>query len=87
MNTETIQMLLVLILLAVIANLVIAFLNWWRHDGLASRVTRLEAQQASALSAEECRRLYERLSNIEGRVVTTNELMRTVQQHLLENDA
>lgn len=87
MNDQTVQLLLVLILLAVIANLVFGFLNWLRHDSLANRVTRLEAQQANAFSAEEWRRLIDRIGTIEGRLVTTNDLMRTIQEHLLENEA
>lgn len=87
MNGETAQLLLVLILLAVVANLVFGFLNWLRHDSLANRVTRLEAQQATALSGEEWRRLVDRLGNIEGRLETNNALMRTIQEHLLENES
>lgn len=86
MNSDTTQLLLVLTLVVVLANLLIAFLSWWRHDGLVSRVTRLEVQQAHALTAVECRQIHERLANIEGRVTTTNQVMQTIQEHLLESD-
>lgn len=78
-------LLLVAVVLAAM-NLAVAVASWWRHDSLASRVTRIEASQASALTSAECRGIFERLSNIEGRVNTTNQLMQTIQKHLLEHE-
>lgn len=86
MNGDSNEALLTLVLLVSLANLALAFLSWWRHDALSSRVTRLEANQASALTAAECRAIYERLSNIEGRLTTSTQLMQTIQKHLLERD-
>ena len=79
----------VLIMVAVlgVANLLFAVLTWLRHDGLASRVQRLEVlQQNAAMTHPEARQIYERLASIEGQIQTTNRLMQTVQEHLLEND-
>lgn len=86
MNDQTAQLMLVLILLAVIANLVIAFLNWWRHDGLASRVTRLEAQMSNALSSADCRSIYDRLAHVEGRLLAVSQGVQTIQKHLMETE-
>lgn len=78
--------LLALVLLVVLANLIVCIAQWWRHDNLTSRVTKLEAHREASLSHTEVRGLYERLSSIEGQIQTTNRLMQTVQEHLLEND-
>lgn len=86
MENDATNVLLVLVLLVAAANLLIALASWWRHDGLAARVTRIEANQANALTAHECRRIYERLSNIEGQLTTSAQLMHTIQKHLLEHD-
>jgi len=59
---------------------------WWRHVGLVARMTRQEARSEASLSHEELRRLYEELANIKGQLTTTNQMMRTVQQHLLESE-
>jgi len=80
------NVLLVLVLLVAAANLVLGMLSWWRHDDLAQRVTRLEANQAHALTAAECRQIHERLANIEGQLTTSAQLMHTIQKHLLEHD-
>lgn len=83
MNTDA----MLLMLVAMVAlNLVVAFASWWRHDGLASRVTRIEERQAHALTAKECREIYEALAGIEGRLDVTNRLMNTIQEHLLERE-
>lgn len=78
-------LLLVAVVLAAM-NLAVAVASWWRHDSLASRVTRIEERQTNALTAAECRAIFERLSNIEGRVNTTNQLIQTIQGYLLERD-
>lgn len=59
---------------------------WWRHVGVVARVTRLETRNESALTHEELRRLHERMATVEGQVNTTNRLLGTVQQFLLEKD-
>lgn len=85
--SDLIVVLLVLVLLVSLVNLGIGMLLWWRHVGLVARVTRLEVYQEQNLTHAETRAIYERLSSIEGQVQTTNRLMQTVQEHLLENDS
>lgn len=79
----------VLIVLAVLglANLIVGIMAWKRYGDLAYRVQRLEVlQQNAAMTHPEARQIYERLASIEGQIQTTNRLMQTVQEHLLEND-
>lgn len=83
---ELILPLLVLVLLVALGNLAVAVLLWWRHIGLVARVTRLEVYQETNLTHAESRQIYERLSSMEGQIQTTNRLLHTVQEHLLEND-
>jgi len=78
--------LLVVVLVISLANLLIGFLLWWRHVGLVARVTRLEVYREQALTHTDVRQVYERLSSMEGQIQTTNRLLQTVQQHLLENE-
>lgn len=77
---------LILLLAIGLANLLIGFLLWWRHVGLVARVTRLEVYREQALTHTDVRQVYERLSSMEGQIQTTNRLLQTVQQHLLENE-
>lgn len=77
---------LVLLLAIGVANLLIGVLLWWRHVGLVARVTRLEVYREQALTHTDVRQVYERLSSMEGQLQTTNRLLQTVQQHLLENE-
>lgn len=95
MNDLVMPVLSVLLTLSA-ANLCLASVMWWRHyglasrvaqlEGMASRITRLEVYQEQNLTHAETRQIYERLSSIEGQIQTTNRLMQTVQEHLLEND-
>ncbi|WP_411832311.1 hypothetical protein [Pseudoxanthomonas mexicana] len=78
--------LLVAVLIVCVINVGIGMVLWWRHVGLVARVTRLEVYQEQNLTHAETRQIYERLSSIEGQIQTTNRLMQTVQEHLLEND-
>jgi hypothetical protein len=84
--SDLIVVLLILVLVVCLLNLGVVMLLWWRHVGLVARVTRLEVYQEQNLTHAETREIYERLSSIEGQVQTTNRLMQTVQEHLLEND-
>ncbi|WP_164273433.1 hypothetical protein [Stenotrophomonas sp. B1-1] len=77
---------LILLLAIGLANLLIGVLLWWRHVGLVARVTRLEVYREQALTHTDVRQVYERLSSMEGQLQTTNRLLQTVQQHLLENE-
>lgn len=78
--------LLILVILTIV-NLIVTIMAWWRHDGLSSRVQRLEVlQQNAAMTHLEARQIYERLASIEGQNQTTNRLLQTVQEHLLENE-
>lgn len=85
--SELILPLLVLLLVVALGNLAVAVLLWWRHIGLVSRVTRLEVYQETNLTHAESRQIHERLSSMEGQILTTNRLLQTVQEHLLENDS
>lgn len=78
--------LLVAVLVIQLVQVGLGVILWWRHVSLASRVTRLEVQREHAITQAEFRQVYERLSSIEGQIKTTNQLMQTVQEHLLEND-
>lgn len=78
--------LLVAVLLACLLNLGVGMLLWWRHVGLVARVARLEVYQEQNLTHAETREIYERLASIEGQIQTTNQLMKTVQDHLLETE-
>lgn len=86
MNGELIVGLLVGLLLIGLLNLCGLAVLWWRLIGLVARVTKLEAYQTLNLTHAETRAIYERLASIEGQVQTTNRLMQTVQQHLLESE-
>jgi hypothetical protein len=57
-----------------------------RFSVMEARVSKLEAYQMQNLTHAETRQIYERLSSIEGQVHTTNRVMQTVQEFLLEND-
>ncbi|RPE81833.1 hypothetical protein [Vulcaniibacterium tengchongense] len=83
--TAPYALLLVLLLLAT-GNLSVGLLLWWRQNGIAVRVAKLEAFREAGLTHAEIREIYERLSSIEGQIGTTNRLMQTMQEHLLEND-
>lgn len=78
--------LLILLLMLQLGSLSIGFVLWWRHVGLVARVTRLEAFQENSLTHAEMRAICERLASIEGQIKTTNQLMQTVQTHLLESE-
>lgn len=80
------QVLLMLVLITVLANLALGIVLWWRQASLGARVARLEVYREHAISQVETRQIYERLASIEGQIQTTNRLMQTVQQHLLESD-
>lgn len=78
--------LLFLVLVVAGANLLVGMVLWWRHAGLAERVSRLEIYQQQNLTHAETRQIYERLSLIEGQTATTQTILRSVQEHLLEKD-
>lgn len=86
MSGELQTLLLVLLLMVALANLLIAFLLWRRHDDLAHRVVRLEANQQHLLTPYEVRQIHERLASIEGSLAVTSQVMKTIQEHLLENE-
>lgn len=77
---------LIVIALLVLLNLLVAIASWWRHDGLAARVTRIEAAQSGALSPSEVRDLFKSISHLDGRVDTAVKIMQSIQEHLLERD-
>lgn len=78
--------LLILLVVLVAINLLIGLVMWWRHSGLADRVTKLEIHYQHSLGRAEVTEIRDRLSSLEGQVETTNRMLRTVQEHLLEND-
>ncbi len=86
MSGELSSALLIVVLVVTLANLLVGVLMWQRHDELAHRVTKIEAAQQHALSARETREIHERLASIEGQMITTTQLMRTIQEYLLEQD-
>ncbi|MFZ5538146.1 MAG: hypothetical protein ACOY5V_00210 [Pseudomonadota bacterium] len=86
MTGELSTALLIVVLVVTLTNLLIGVLVWQRHDGLAHRVTKIEAAQQHALSARETREIHERLASIEGQMSATNQVMRTIQEYLLEQD-
>ncbi len=86
MSLESLLILLLILVVVVLAHLLVTVWQWARHDGLATRVTRMEALLANNLTPAEIRQLFDRLASLEGQLQTTNGLLRTVQEHLLEND-
>ncbi|WP_447904521.1 hypothetical protein [Stenotrophomonas geniculata] len=78
--------LLVLVAGLVSINLLVGIVLWWRHSGLADRVTKLEVNYQHHLSRQEVQRVFERLVTLEVQLETTNEMLMTVQTHLLEKD-
>ena len=76
-----------------IANL-LGLLLLWRHidkrdtahTDLASRVTRIEANQANGLTAQQIHAIYADVAEIKGRLATSVDMMKTIQEHLLERD-
>lgn len=90
---EMVLPLLVLLLVLAMGNFLVGMFLWWRHSGLEGRVAglegrvaRLEVYQESNLTHAESRSVFERLSSLEGQVQTTNRMLQTVQERLLEND-
>ena len=91
-----------LLLIVVLAglNLLVAIASWRRHDVLASHhgelarshhllaleVAGIKTVQANALSAKECRELFESQAHLCGRMDTAVKLMQTIQEHLMERD-
>lgn len=71
-------------LLGVFGLLGVGFL-WWRLVSLVARVTTVETIQHQGLSHADLRGIYESLAELKGQMQTNNMLMKTVQQHLLEN--
>ncbi|WP_414499159.1 hypothetical protein [Stenotrophomonas maltophilia] len=78
--------LLVLVTGLVSINLLVGIVLWWRHSGLADRVTKLEVHYQHHLSRKEVQQVFERLASLEGQLDNTNEMLKTVQKHLLETD-
>lgn len=78
--------LLVLVTGLVSINLLVGIVLWWRHSGLADRVTKLEVHNEHRITRDEVQKVFERLATLEGKTDTTNELLKTVQEHLLENE-
>lgn len=72
------------LLLGVFGLMGVGFL-WWRLVSLVSRVTTVEAVQHQGISHSDLRGIYETLAELKGQMQTNNMLMKTVQQHLLEN--
>lgn len=75
------------------ANLLVLFLLWRHidkrdaaHADLSNRVTRVEANQANALTAQQVHSIYADIAEIKGRVATSVDMMKTIQEHLLERD-
>ncbi len=93
MNSDVIQILLVVLVVLVAANLLGLVLLWVHIDrgannisALNGRVARLEERQASSISPGDVRALYADLAEIKGRVAASVDLMKTIQEHLLERD-
>ena len=83
------QLILPLLFVAVLASLAsvaMQFVSWFMHNGLSTRVARLEAQQQNTLTHGETVRIYERLSSLETLVETQATTLETIKEHLLEND-
>lgn len=85
MSADFLLVLLALGLLLGVLNVVGLGLLWWRLVAIAGRVTTVEAIQAQGLSSGDVRGIYESLAELKGQMQTNNMLMKTVQQHLLEN--
>ena len=83
------QLILPMLFVAVLASLTsvaLQFVSWFMHNGLSSRVARLEAQQQNTLTHGETIRIYERLSSLETLAETQATTLETIKEHLLEND-
>ncbi len=78
-------MLVVLVILS-LAILLLVGLLWWQHNGLAARVAAIETTQRHLLDHVDARRIFERLSSMEGQVTTLLQLNRSMQQHLLQRE-
>jgi hypothetical protein len=72
--------------LLALTALLIAVVLWFMHHAVSRRLDALEVRQESALSHVEVRVLYAELAEIKGRLATTTDLMRNVQEYLLERD-
>ncbi|WP_459062131.1 hypothetical protein [Stenotrophomonas sp. PSU-St15] len=77
---------LVLVAGLVALNLLVGVVLWWRHSGLADRVTKLEVQHAHHLTHKETGELFDRIARLEGMAAATNRMLETVQEHLMEKD-
>lgn len=86
MTSDLMLGLLIVIVVLVALNLLVGGVLWWRHSGLADRVTRLEIHQQHSLAKAEVLAIYDRLSSMEGQAEIQIRMLQTVHEHLLEND-
>ena len=85
--TTGITTLLVLLVLISLVSLIIQCAQWFMHDGLSKRVATLEANQANNLTREQIIRIHERLTSLDTEMKTQGTSLRSIQEHLLENDS
>ena len=86
MTTELIAVLVVLMLISLL-SLLVQCGQWFMHDGLSKRVARLEANQVNQLSQQQVLGIHERLASMEAEMKTQGTSLRSIQEHLLENDS
>jgi Tfp pilus assembly protein PilX len=86
MTSNLMFSLMILLLVLVAMNLLVGVVIWWRHVALAERVTRLETHHQHSLGRSEVLAIHDRLASLEGQLKTTNQMLQTVQKHLLENE-
>lgn len=81
------EMFLALVLgVLLLANLVAWVWLWMRDDRMAERLTRLEVMVQRAPTHEEVNQLNLRLAGIGGQMTTCVQLMKSIQEFLLERE-
>ncbi|MGH8037298.1 MAG: hypothetical protein ACREPD_06115 [Stenotrophomonas sp.] len=85
-NGPVVVGLLALVVVLVAITLMVVLLLWWRHSGLSDRVTKLEVHYQHHLTSREVRQVFDRLATLEAKTDATNTMLKTVQEHLLENE-
>lgn len=82
--TEVTLAIAVLVLLA--ANVVAWVWLWLRGDDVSRRVTRLEVRVDEAVTHRDLADIGARLATMNGQLMTAVQLMRSIQEHLLERE-
>lgn len=78
--------LLVLLVLVLAMNLVALVWMWLRQDSLGTRVARLEEWRSMAPTTAELHEIGLRLAAMNGQLMTAVQLMRSIQEHLLDRE-